>query len=159
MKVINSLIHLLLLLLLLNWEQNCLQIGGYIKSFSDIFSSAGIVLLNLCMIPIPEAQQTITHRGLPGNRDNKLTWHDYPLSLRVKYRHTNIHTFSLYLSTHVLIPYCNLQHSSAKIEGTHSLGRFYWNILCIVKCFFLTSQEHHNILRKTLVLENIHFYY
>lgn len=59
-------------LLLIIQEHTCLQIGGEMKSFSDILSILGIVLLNLFMMPIPEAQQTVTHTGLPENRDIKL---------------------------------------------------------------------------------------
>lgn len=71
------------------------------KSFSDILSILGIVLLNLFMMPIPEAQQTITHTGLPENRDIKLimTWvSNFPHGevQTHTYMHTNILSLSPY---------------------------------------------------------------
>lgn len=90
-------------LVLLNKEQTCLHTGGEMKKFTDILYSPYIILLNSYGIPIPEAQQTLLQRGLPENRNIKLTWPDYPLS---SWPYTYTHSVSP--CTYTLPPYCTI---------------------------------------------------
>lgn len=94
-------------LVLLNKEQTCLHTGGEMKKFTDILYSPYIILLNSYGIPIPEAQQTLLQRGLPENRNIKLTWPDYPLFLMAIYIHTFCLSMHIYPTPILYNNFCN----------------------------------------------------
>jgi hypothetical protein len=82
--------------------KNCREI----KCFTDNLSSPDIILLVILVIPLLEAQQTITHWCLHKNRGIKFIWSDHLLSLRHKHPPPQTHSVpSLFL--HI----SNLHHS------------------------------------------------
>lgn len=95
------------LTVLLNEEQTCLHTGGEMKKFADILYSPYIILLNLYVIPIPEAQQRSFREVWL--KIEILNLHELIIHFS-SWPYKNIHPYTHSVSpcTYILPPYCTI---------------------------------------------------